>query len=839
LFQPVRSAKVRSINSVKCSLSRFRFLPAGHILNSNGSSTPEHWLFVVKSLLAGLCAILCGVLSARAADTSDQSRQDVASPISIERVEVGFQGLYKVGEWTPLRVTVRSSGDVKTAKVRLVVDAPDSDDNVTSLTSRLEELAPGKSVPLETCFRTGRLNGELQFEIHDAEGRSLAVHKLRAAPRDAPRGEDNSAAELPSALKLGFPLWVSLGEFDLAAAFANAGTPSSGANPDAANDLHLARFESLVQLPAQARALQSVDLLILPTRPPAAGGDSILNQVTEKQDAVLQEWVRMGGHLLISVGAETAAYQKSPLAKWVPIKIDGQAALRQLSGFESFSGRNAPLKIQGTVPASRLATQPRANVMLSDASNPHPLVASVPWGFGRVTIIAIDIDAPPLSNWAPLKSVLQKIARTGAGAVKTVARKTNRQLTHVGVTDLATQFQVSNEDFSSVRRPSYWFVMGLILLYVAVIGPLDYLLVHRLLRRPEFTWLTFPILMAAGIAAAAWYADRANGRSLQINQVDLVDIDSTTGTVRNNTWVSLYSPEHQRFAVAVEPAPQSKFGKAPERDGAVHLSWMSVPENSVGGMYRLGGANFGGSGYHFGVESEKVDDLPVAHWSTKTVSACWRSELMQPVVDCRLESLGTGQLRGKISQHLGVPLEDCLIVASGWAYLPTTKGGTLQPGAEWLLGGGNTVRQRDLRALLTGEKQTRLEKKTGAISSAEITTTAEAYNPLDRDIDQQVRMMTFHEAAGGSEYTGLSHAALRGLELTDLMQLGRAILIGRVASSPARVIVDGAAVEPAGHSTWVRLVLPIVQSGIVPDKIIPKASETRLPDASEKRNTEP
>ncbi len=106
-------------------------------------------------------------------------------------------------------------------------------------------------------------------------------------------------------------------------------------------------------------------------------------------------------------------------------------------------------------------------------------------------------------------------------------------------------------------------------------------------------------------------------------------------------------------------------------------------------------------------------------------------------------------------------------------------------------------------------------------------TTTEPYNPLGRDLDQQVTMISFHEAAGGSEYTGLAHAALRGLELTDLMHLGRAILIGRIASSPARVVVDGAPVEPASRSTWVRLILPIVQAGALPDKVIPKASENR------------
>ena len=264
---------------------------------------------------------------------------------------------------------------------------------------------------------------------------------------------------------------------------------------------------------------------------------------------------------------------------------------------------------------------------------------------------------------------------------------------------------------------------------------------------------------------------------------------------------------------------------------------MGVPENSVGGMYRSGGTSFGGRAYRFGVESAKVENIPVAHWSTKTLSATWRSESMQPVVDGRLENFGTGQLRGTLTHHFAAPLEDCLIVASGWAYFPTTAGAALQPGTEWVLAGGKGV--RDLRALLTGEKQMRLDKKTGTLSSSEIKTTTEAYDPLGRDLDQLVRMISFYDAAGGSEHTGLAHAALRGLEMTDLMQLGRGVLIGRLKSSTARVLVDGAPVEPADHATWVRLVLPVVQRETLPDKVIPKASESAIPHASEKRDVEP
>ncbi len=257
------------------------------------------------SFMAGLLAVLFGVMPARA----DESV--VAAPglsegkpgVHIEKVEVGFQGLYKVGEWTPLWVTVHSQED---RRVQIVVDAPDPDDNMTLLPGPFVDLKSGMPVRIETCFRTGRLNGELQVEVRDSDGRTLAARRSRPVSRAACwRGRSRGprqirlthSTELRPALKLDASLWVTLGKFDLAASFAESqesGKQSTGANPDAAPGLQLAhsqisRLESLPQLPADSRALQSVDLLILPTGRQAAGGDSILDQMTAERDALVQE----------------------------------------------------------------------------------------------------------------------------------------------------------------------------------------------------------------------------------------------------------------------------------------------------------------------------------------------------------------------------------------------------------------------------------------------------------------------------------------------------------------------------------------------------------------------
>jgi hypothetical protein len=283
--------------------------------------------------------------------------------------------------------------------------------------------------------------------------------------------------------------------------------------------------------------------------------------------------------------------------------------------------------------------------------------------------------------------------------------------------------------------------------------------------------------------------------------------------------------------VAIEPDDSKMPGNLDPsgRTPAVQISWVAPPESAVGGIYRSGAASVGARSYRFSPLAADIENVPVAQWSTKSLSAVWYDDLQKPVVDCRLESFGAGQLKGTVTHHLGVPLEDCLLVVNGWAFIPKTADATLESGFAWKPS-GDTVSQRDLKALLTGEKQTRRNKEDAfQTDKSDITTTIEPYNSLSRNRAQQVAMLTFHEAAGGTEYTGLGNAALRELEMTDLMQLGRGVLIGRLPSTAARIIVDGRPVQPTGQSTWVRLVLPVVQSERAVEKSVPKLNDPPPP----------
>jgi hypothetical protein len=262
------------------------------------------------------------------------------------------------------------------------------------------------------------------------------------------------------------------------------------------------------------------------------------------------------------------------------------------------------------------------------------------------------------------------------------------------------------------------------------------------------------------------------------------------------------------------------------------MTWLGPPENVVGGIYRSGAGSFGSRSYR--MTESGVADLPVPQWSTKSLAADW-DDAQVPAIDCRLETFGAGQLKGTIAHHFESPLEDCLLVVGGWAYMPTSDNAVLAPHVEWRPS-GNTVRQRDLKALLTGERRTR--RSTENDFSSDILSTTEIYNSMGRDRSQQVRMLSFYKAAGGTEYTGLANAALRRLELTDIMQLGRGVLIGRLPASSAQVAIDGSPAPSSDRATWVRIVIPVLQSERAPEKTIPKAGERLEPPLPKSGNSQ-
>lgn len=703
--------------------------------------------------------------------------------VSIDRVQVGLAGQYKLGRWTPVAVDVTTT---KGINVNLSVEVIDSDGHPVTVPFAELDLAPAEKHRLYGVFKSGRVGSPVVVRIH-SDDIVIAERTLR------PSAEADS--ELQPGLRQSVLFVAALGPvpgFEQLAAAGEFTLPGS----ETRVPILLKQLESSSSLPVDALGLDALDVLII-----SEGYD-----LSPEADRVVRDWVHAGGHLIVTTGEHVEKYRNSPLAKWIPVTVSAQSQLRSLSGLESLSGRSEALNLMGrSIPAAQLEPGPFATLAVAGVNN--PLVVRAAYGFGKVTFVGIDLHQPPIVGWGPLVDVSRRLMSTERKRQISTHRTERGQLSHSGVSDLATQLRAAEDHFPKVKRSTSWTVMGLLALYLVLVGPLDYLVVNRLLGRPAWTWVTFPLLVVVAVGASSWAARTSNGNQQRTNQIQLLDFDEVSGIGRGRAWMSVYSPETRRYDAKFEPQAiaMQNGGSA----AGLRLSWDGAPEDGFGGLYRSGGVAIGRAPYHLATDSSAVPDLPVAIWSSKCLAARWQLHDQDPV-DSKLESTSAGSLRGTFTHHLPGPLMDWFVAYRDRVYRPKAKGDAerpaLPPNREFTLS-AVTTDQRSLSGLLTGE--TTVERANEKGRGKEYFVEQVQYDPLGREPLDLLRVLSFHDVVGGKRYTGLDNHALRDLDLSETLQLNRAVLFGVLEQPAGQLQLNGQPTEPELQRTVVRIVMPV------------------------------
>lgn len=777
------------------------------------------WLAALAfTLVIGIAPRLTLAQASSPVPSSSSVSGNSVAPVRIEQVRVGWDGLYRVGRWTQVVAEVEV---VTSGRFRLLVTTPDPDGHRVTFTSRLSEpLAAGRHVLRGLC-KPGRLDAGFEVMVEtDAEPKSLAPsavaawksssEKVTAAPKSLVPG-------IRLVLTVGEPAGFSSGEMSGSNAIAaETSVPKSSpasTKPGALDVIVLPMLAN--QLSDDGLAYDGVSLLVL----------SGPVKLVPDQVHALRDWIARGGRLALSLPTDPVAARDliAPLATWLPATVSDEAiVVREFSSLESYAGRNVRVPFAGrlSIPQIRITH----GVILA-GSRDNALLARAPYGLGSVTVLALDLTQPPLNGWAGVGALGRRLLSDVVSSEDLGDSKTAKhaQLSSTGVTDLATQLHAIQDDFAGVSRVSPWFVMGLLGLFLILIGPVDYLLVHRLLKRPRATWITFPMWIVVVAIAAAQGAAAWNGTTLRVNQFHLINVDAATATVRSRLWTNLYSPV--TTSVAAVEASTVLAGSTEEIASRRSLAnWSGTPETAFGGMYRPAGIDIGRSAYTLANDLSQtvaapVKSLPLVQWTSKEL-VTEVSGAATTLVESDLISSGSGRLTGTVTHRLPGALEDWLLVFGNRVYRqsklrddPVTI--PLASRQLWRVEQPN-VFQRELRPYLTG--QITIATTEGAGKHASISHRQTQYDPLSLDAPSFARALTFHEEAGATKYTGLTNRLLEEEDLSHLIRLGRAVLFGRLKGSASALKLSDSTstsslqpVKPDREWTFVRLILPVIK----------------------------
>ncbi len=739
-----------------------------------------------------------------------------ADAADVPELRVGFDGVYRTGSWTPLTVefpAVRAAAGGLPEHVPQVVHAWVEDPDgqyVRSPPAPVEVDADGRVVARLTV-RFGRPSARVLVEPAVADGGAEAASSLVDR---GPEDRDRMAAtrhSLPAPIPATDTVMLVLGDLPAAERVSRLLARDDGTRPRVVPIKTAAAGAGAGGAAGLGRTARDFD-----------GADSIIfcgRAVVGCDPAVLRgidAWVRQGGQLILAAGMTAAEIDRTggPAAAWLPGSVAKLVPLRRGNAIETFARASRPLDkgaFAGVeVPLFKNPEAIEGSVEAFEGRGPAdlPLVVRRAHGLGTVVWAGVDIDQPPFRDWSGSDSMLVEMLR-GRRATPDAGRAGE---THRGSLDLAGQLRQAIDRFPGVAPIPFEVIAGLGMLYVACLYPLDWWLVSAsrragaggLPRSSWLAWLSLPMVVAA-VSGLAWSAgQRWKGTNWQTSAAGLVDLDVGSGLVRAASFAGVWSPVNARLDLAAGPGPSllpidsADASRSPKSD----VSWFAACGRGIGGTDAASPhPSLAATDYGYGGSADALDGIPIAASSSRLFEAETTGHVATPPVESTLAKEGQGTLRGEVTNRLSFALEDCVLAHAGWLY----EVGTLRPGQTFAAGLSRGPRS------LAGALTHRTLNKDRDI--------AVRWNVAEPDPLRILEIAGFHAAAGGSGYTSLESGRLARFDLSPLLPLDRAVLVGRGPPFVAwqcrqRVAAgagDSAEVPPMpGQATLWRIVIPLV-----------------------------
>jgi len=714
------------------------------------------------SAALAVVVLLSALLAPSSSPASDESPQ-------IAGVRVGFGGRYKVGLWTPVQVTVRGGSQPVSARVSLIV--PDGD-GVPSRVSAITEIAPGVEKSIALAARFGRVNGNLTVKLEVA-GQVIARQRMDT-------GAETDAAHFLPAVPTDRRLIVTVG-----AAPVGVEDALRVLGRDPAQHGVVARLEHLQRLPVQWYGYEGVDAVILSTSQAGLSTDLASG---DPRVAALDQWVRMGGMLVLCAGAraDKVLGPGMPLAGLAPGKFEGVVTVRQTEGLEAYAGASEPVRRVGGAEELRAAHLSGVDGVVEARDGGLPVVVRAARGFGQIVFLATDLDQPPLDRWNDRGLLVARLlgwasaeGDDGEGRVK---------IMHYGFTDIAGQLRSALDQFAGVRLVPFWLLAALLVAYILLIGPVDYF-VLRHMGRMGWTWISFSgivILVSLGAYGLAYWL---KGDRLRLNQADVLDVDLASGMERGTSWANIFSPRMDYYNLAVQPAVPGGGGS---QGSEALVAWLGLPGSALGGMdSRASSPVMWDKPYDFAPKLDAIERLPIPVWSSRSFTARW-SAAADPGIKADLVREGSA-LAGTVVNTLDISLPDCILAYDRWAY----DLGSIEPRQAVRV--GPMTSRSELKTLLTGRRIVFEDRE------HKFHQESAPYDQASVDLPDILRMMTFFEAIDGRRYTGLDNGYQRWGDLSGLLKTNRAVLLAQrpVSRPAAQWLRDG---EPLGGPKDTRVV---------------------------------
>ncbi|MCC6681106.1 MAG: hypothetical protein IT445_09420 [Phycisphaeraceae bacterium] len=736
--------------------------------------------------------------------------------LTVESQDVGIGGYVQDGQWMPMHLKLTNqSAQVRNIEARWLVRDEDGDEVIASRAAPLNPAVEQRMwlyAPLPLGLREGQ---RWIVQVIDPDA-NIELARMNV----------NAARTVPiKSSMIGVCGSTDMGLRDFEPGYTQH------------EPLVFVRGLTLAQLPDRWYGLSCLNALIWTGEAADPNNDPQNAAVTPQAIEALRGWIRRGGHLVLVLPLDQT-WSDSAMGDLMPVD---KAHITAVDDFNAIRVVVPPTGVSLMIPALTFDTSAaESTVVLARDQRDRPYIVAKRYGFGRVTLIGVDLTSPTVRrlgtpvgqdriwhkvfHWtAPVYTQSAYESETREGRMMSMM---SRQDSGVGLDDIIGPLIA----MTGTAAPALLSAILIFMLYWLAAGPLAFLYLRRT-GRTQHAWLAFLLLVGVFTAitwGGAWVIRPSHTR---LEHLTVLDIDANNSMVRTRSWLTLLVPHFGRATVALDAD-----GQYP---GAVLASPGIDPRAaSIAAAGGGGGGFLDPQRYQVDTADPRSAEIPVRSTAKRfTLDYLGRLDKPMPGLETAW-SLPQGSVQmdaagawptGKLVHHLPGNLKNVMIV-----YCPgnTTAGELYPPWAglirDWPAGQELTLSFSPPNAIpmmrliqrpsyygpnRTWDNEGFLGQQIAAQKGRQF---AAGQTPLVADIDDNIfRMFTFlcfydtlpppdfrTPAGFATPLTGTHYerTLLRHIDMTDLIAGRRLILIGQLENSPlpAPLTLDGGNIPSQG-----------------------------------------
>jgi hypothetical protein len=438
-------------------------------------------------------ALLAVVFALAFSGSADAQGQDAITLTA----RAGFDGICKQAAWIPVWVNVENTGKDLEARVEVSFKV-----NGETSIYKAEVSLPSSS------------RKELQFYVHPSGNIRTLTTSLKS-------GNTTLAATTTTINCTPSENWIVGLVADASSNLGEVGTiqPLSG--------LVRKTEINLADLPERVEGWEALDVLAI------SGVDT--GALNREQRSALREWLARGGKLLVVGGPKWQAVSAG-LDEVLPVQISATQKVGNLSALAYYLRTENPLV--GGASLSDGSVREGANVLVEQDG--IPLVVERQIGFGKVIYLAADPALQPLSDWDEMDALYGLLLNPRSVPPRWI--------------DGAWDNYSANQALSTLSNfeiPSLIYILCWLGGYIALIGPINYLLLKRI-RRNQLAWVSVPALALAFTVIAYVTGGITRGSGPILNRLAVVQAWEGQEQAQVRALVGLYSPNRATYTLQAD-----------------------------------------------------------------------------------------------------------------------------------------------------------------------------------------------------------------------------------------------------------------------------------------------